>query len=42
MTIYDLKPRFQALLRPACQRLVRAGVTANQVIGEIVKVVAVA
>ena len=31
MTIYDLKPRFQALLRPACQRLVRAGATANQV-----------
>lgn len=31
MTLYDLKPRFQALLRPAVQRLARAGVTANQV-----------
>jgi CDP-diacylglycerol--glycerol-3-phosphate 3-phosphatidyltransferase len=30
-TIYDLKPRFQALLRPACSTLARAGVTANQV-----------
>ncbi|MDH3228843.1 MAG: CDP-alcohol phosphatidyltransferase family protein [Alphaproteobacteria bacterium] len=30
-TIYDLKPRFQALLRPACGVLARAGVTANQV-----------
>ena len=30
-TIYDLKPRFQALLRPACNTLARAGVTANQV-----------
>jgi CDP-diacylglycerol--glycerol-3-phosphate 3-phosphatidyltransferase len=31
MTIYDLKPAFQALLRPGCRALVRAGVTANQV-----------
>ena len=30
-TIYDLKPGFQALLRPACAALARAGVTANQV-----------
>jgi len=30
-TIYDLKPRFQALLRPICAALARAGVTANQV-----------
>jgi CDP-diacylglycerol--glycerol-3-phosphate 3-phosphatidyltransferase len=28
---YDLKPRFQALLRPLCRRLHRAGVTANAV-----------
>ncbi len=31
MSIYQLKPRFQALLRPGVQRLARAGVTANQV-----------
>jgi CDP-diacylglycerol--glycerol-3-phosphate 3-phosphatidyltransferase len=31
VTIYDLKPRFQALLRPVCGGLARAGVTANQV-----------
>jgi CDP-diacylglycerol--glycerol-3-phosphate 3-phosphatidyltransferase len=31
LTIYDLKPKFQALLRPACARLAKAGVTANQV-----------
>ena len=31
MTIYDLKPAFQNLLRPACRGLVSAGVTANQV-----------
>ncbi|MFV0549459.1 MAG: CDP-alcohol phosphatidyltransferase family protein [Limnobaculum xujianqingii] len=31
MTLYDLKPRFQALLRPLLKRLFRAGVTANQV-----------
>lgn len=30
-TIYDLKPRFQALLRPLCRGLVGIGVTANQV-----------
>jgi CDP-diacylglycerol--glycerol-3-phosphate 3-phosphatidyltransferase len=31
MTIYDLKPAFQNLLRPTCRGLARAGVTANQV-----------
>jgi CDP-diacylglycerol--glycerol-3-phosphate 3-phosphatidyltransferase len=31
MTIYDLKPRFQALLRPLARTLYGAGVTANQV-----------
>ena len=31
MTIYDLKPAFQNLLRPICRALVRAGATANQV-----------
>jgi CDP-diacylglycerol--glycerol-3-phosphate 3-phosphatidyltransferase len=31
MTLYDLKPRFQALLRPLARRLAAAGVTANQV-----------
>ncbi len=31
MSIYLLKPRFQALLRPLVQRLHGAGVTANQV-----------
>lgn len=30
-SIYDLKPAFQGLLRPTCQRLAKAGVTANQV-----------
>lgn len=30
-SIYDLKPRFQALLRPLCSGLARAGVTANHV-----------
>ena len=30
MTLYALKPRFQALLRPAAATLARAGVTANQ------------
>ncbi len=30
-TIYDLKPRFQALLRPIAARLVQAGATANGV-----------
>lgn len=31
MSIYALKPRFQALLRPLVRRLAGAGVTANQV-----------
>lgn len=31
LSIYQLKPRFQALLRPMVAQLVRAGVTANQV-----------
>jgi CDP-diacylglycerol--glycerol-3-phosphate 3-phosphatidyltransferase len=31
MTIYDLKPAFQNLLRPASNVLAKAGVTANQV-----------
>lgn len=31
MTIYDLKPAFQNLLRPLCRSLAGAGVTANQV-----------
>ena len=31
MTIYDLKPAFQNLLRPVCRALANAGVTANQV-----------
>lgn len=30
-SIYALKPRFQALLRPCCRSLIRAGVTPNQV-----------
>ncbi len=30
-SIYDLKPRFQNLLRPLCSRLEERGVTANQV-----------
>jgi CDP-diacylglycerol--glycerol-3-phosphate 3-phosphatidyltransferase len=30
-SVYDLKPAFQNLLRPACRALARAGVTANQV-----------
>ena len=30
-SVYDLKPRFQALLRPIADGLARAGVTANQV-----------
>ena len=30
-TVYELKPRFQALLRPATRGLAGAGVTANQV-----------
>ena len=31
MTIYDLKPAFQNLLRPICKFLAGSGVTANQV-----------
>jgi phosphatidylglycerophosphate synthase len=31
MSVYDLKPRFQALLRPLANGLARAGVTANAV-----------
>ena len=31
MTLYDLKPRFQTLLRPLVRRLADAGTTANQV-----------
>ena len=31
MTLYDIKPAFQKLLRPACGTLASAGVTANQV-----------
>ena len=31
MTLYDIKPAFQGLLRPACRSLANAGVTANQV-----------
>ncbi|MDH3806916.1 MAG: CDP-alcohol phosphatidyltransferase family protein, partial [Gammaproteobacteria bacterium] len=31
MTIYDLKPAFQNLLRPLCRKLATAGYTANQV-----------
>ena len=30
-SVYDLKPRFQNLLRPLCGTLARMGVTANQV-----------
>ena len=32
-SIYDLKPRFQALLLPICSNLAARGVTANQVTG---------
>ena len=31
MTIYDLKPKFQDLLRPIAEKLFNAGITANQV-----------
>jgi CDP-diacylglycerol--glycerol-3-phosphate 3-phosphatidyltransferase len=31
MTIYDLKPKFQNLLRPICKGMAQAGVTANAV-----------
>ena len=30
-SVYDLKPKFQALLRPIVGALARVGVTANQV-----------
>jgi CDP-diacylglycerol--glycerol-3-phosphate 3-phosphatidyltransferase len=30
-SVYDLKPAFQAILRPLCRGLARMGVTANQV-----------
>lgn len=30
-SVYDLKPKFQNLLRPLCGALARAGITANQV-----------
>ena len=30
-SVYDLKPRFQSLLRPMVRRLAQSGVTANQV-----------
>ena len=31
VSVYDLKPKFQNLLRPLCRSLARGGVTANQV-----------
>jgi CDP-diacylglycerol--glycerol-3-phosphate 3-phosphatidyltransferase len=31
VSVYDLKPKFQNLLRPLCRALAHAGVTANQV-----------
>ena len=31
MTLYDIKPQFQSLLRPLVARLAKMGVTANQV-----------
>ena len=31
VSVYDLKPKFQNLLRPICGALARAGITANQV-----------
>lgn len=31
ISVYQLKPKFQALLRPLVQKMYRAGVTANQV-----------
>lgn len=31
MSIYDLKAKFQNLLRPICQKLAKRGITANQV-----------
>lgn len=32
-SVYDLKPRFQAVLRPFCAKLAARGITANQVTG---------
>jgi CDP-diacylglycerol--glycerol-3-phosphate 3-phosphatidyltransferase len=31
VSVYDLKPRFQTVLRPLCRALARGGVTANQI-----------
>ncbi len=31
MSIYDLKPKFQNLLRPTVVKLAQRGITANQV-----------
>jgi len=31
VSVYDLKPKFQNLLRPLCTGLARAGVTAAQI-----------
>jgi CDP-diacylglycerol--glycerol-3-phosphate 3-phosphatidyltransferase len=31
VSVYDLKPKFQTLLRPLCTALARAGITANQI-----------
>jgi CDP-diacylglycerol--glycerol-3-phosphate 3-phosphatidyltransferase len=31
ISVYDLKPKFQNLLRPACKGMAKAGVSANQV-----------
>lgn len=41
-SIYDLKPRFQNLMRPLCRGLARAGVSANQVTGAALLVSAAA
>ena len=36
-SVYDIKPRFQVLLRPVCRGMAGAGITANQVtIGAVV------
>ncbi len=43
MTLYDIKPAFQNLLRPACGALAKAGITANQVtIGAVLLSIATA
>ncbi|MGH6933227.1 MAG: CDP-alcohol phosphatidyltransferase family protein [Dongiaceae bacterium] len=31
MSVYDIKPKFQTLIRPLCRRFAAAGLTANQV-----------